>query len=151
MKKKVNVFPVSPIYNIKCPILGTVFSSNLTVGDIGCCLQSRARVQEILEDGTLVNLNLSNYKDDNSYLMKNKPMQPVRNQSIKMRKVENKPKESSEEVNEVISEVSKILNPTQDNKEKSVEEVLDDVIEEALNEDSHDNNQEKRKNKNKKR
>ena len=72
MIKTVNVRPVIPIMALRTPIMGEVVNCKMSDGDILQCIYSRAFVDEILEDGTLVRLNLTNYNKDNSHLMKNK-------------------------------------------------------------------------------
>lgn len=65
MLKKVNVFPMVPIYSIKNPIVGTTFNVELSTGDILCCIYARAKVEEILPNGTTINLDLKNYNKVN--------------------------------------------------------------------------------------
>jgi hypothetical protein len=65
MIKKVNIHPVRPIYGLRVPITGVVFGTSMSVGDILVCIHARARVNEILPDGKLLPLNLSNYNKVN--------------------------------------------------------------------------------------
>lgn len=73
MFKKVNVYPDMPIYALQMPITNVAMGIKLSVGDIANCLYKKAKIEEVLEDGTLVQLDLSNYDKDNSKFMKKKP------------------------------------------------------------------------------
>ena len=66
MFKTVDVIPQFPIYALRVPIVGPVLNTELSIGDIRTCLHSGAFVDEILESGDKVRLNLSNYDKDNS-------------------------------------------------------------------------------------
>lgn len=64
MKKKVNIYPTVPIY-LRPPITGVSYNVEMTEGDIQLCILRRARVEEVLSDGTVLPLNLSNYNTVN--------------------------------------------------------------------------------------
>lgn len=70
MKKKVDITPTLPIFQLRVPVVGPVMNYEMAIGDIGVCIYARALVDEILEDGTKVRLNLQNYDKDNSHLAK---------------------------------------------------------------------------------
>ena len=61
MKKVVNIEPSLPITTIVPAIYSPIFNCKMSVGDILNCLCAKARVTEVLKDGSLVKLNLSNY------------------------------------------------------------------------------------------
>lgn len=65
MIKKVNVYPVLPILTIRNAIYHTALNIDLSVGDIRNCIYARAKVEEILPDGSLLVLNLKNYNKCN--------------------------------------------------------------------------------------
>ncbi len=68
MKKKVNVKIGRHCYgvlSINPPIYRTAMGIELTESDIQRCLWAKAVVEEVLPNGTIVPLNLSNYDKDN--------------------------------------------------------------------------------------
>ena len=68
MKKKVNVKIGRHCYgvlSITPPIYRTAMGIELTESDIQRCLWAKAVVEEVLPNGTIVPLNLSNYDKDN--------------------------------------------------------------------------------------
>ena len=65
MTKRVNVYAQVAVRNITPPIYGTCKDIVMSTGDILKCLCKRARVEEILPDGSTVRLNLQNYYRDN--------------------------------------------------------------------------------------
>lgn len=66
MIKKVNVYPVVPIYALRTPINSTTLHAELSTGDILTCIYARAKVEEILPNGQTIRLDLKNY-DKNNY------------------------------------------------------------------------------------
>lgn len=69
--KTVNVNATIPIRDITPPMRGVYTNIKMTISDILKCLCRRAIVEEVLADGTTVRLTMKNFRDDNSYLMKN--------------------------------------------------------------------------------
>ena len=67
MIKKVNVYPIVPIYALRTPINSTVLHAELSVGDILTCIYARAKVEEVLPNGQVVLLDLKNYNKVNYY------------------------------------------------------------------------------------
>lgn len=65
MTKRVNVYAQVAVRNVTPPIHGTCKDIVMTTGDILKCLCKRARVEEIMPDGKIVRLNMSNYYTDN--------------------------------------------------------------------------------------
>lgn len=63
--KKVNIYPQRRITTINPPIGSTVRRTTRTVEDIRKCIIARARVEEILPDGSVIALDFSNYNKDN--------------------------------------------------------------------------------------
>lgn len=61
MIKKVNVYPVVPIYALRTPINSTTLHAELSTGDILTCIYSRAKVEEVLPNGQVIILDLKNY------------------------------------------------------------------------------------------
>lgn len=73
MKKRVNVKITSPVFNVIPPITRTLLDVEMSTGDIRNCICSKARVEEILDNGKLLVLNLYNYNKDNNNKKKIKP------------------------------------------------------------------------------
>ena len=71
MIKRVNINATIPIKTITPPIYGKLYNVKMSVGNIFKCICGRAIVDEILSDGKLVRLTLSNYSADNE------PVKPV--------------------------------------------------------------------------
>jgi len=65
MTKKVNIQTTVAIRNINPPICGRYTGVIMSTSDILKCLCRRAQVDEVLPDGRLVRLNMSNYYLDN--------------------------------------------------------------------------------------
>jgi ribosomal protein L14E/L6E/L27E len=63
--KKVNIIPSRPITSVNPPIRSAVRRVYKTLDEIRQCMISRAVVQEILEDGSVLVLDFSNYASDN--------------------------------------------------------------------------------------
>ena len=64
-KKRVNIYPRRPI-NTNPPIRMPVLNRTKNIKDIRMAIMSDAKVEEILPDGSVVLLNISNYDVDNS-------------------------------------------------------------------------------------
>lgn len=65
MTKKVNIQTTVAVRNINPPICGRYTGIIMSTSDILKCLCRRAQVDEVLPDGRLVRLNMSNYYLDN--------------------------------------------------------------------------------------
>lgn len=63
--KRVNVTTVVAVRTTNPPICGTLQNIEMTTGDILKCLCKRAKVEEILSDGSTIRLNMKNYYTDN--------------------------------------------------------------------------------------
>lgn len=61
MKKTVNIEPTLPINTIVPAIYNPVFNCKMSVGDILNCICAKAKVMEVLKDGSLIKLDFSNY------------------------------------------------------------------------------------------
>ena len=66
MKKVVNIYPSFPITTVNPPIRGSVLKTKKSLEDIKKCIIARAKVEEVLNDGSTLLLNLNNYDRDNS-------------------------------------------------------------------------------------
>lgn len=64
--KVVNIYPSFPITTIKPAIYSSVRNVTKSFDEIRECLISKARVEEILEDKTIIKLDLSNYNRNNT-------------------------------------------------------------------------------------
>lgn len=65
MYKKVNIYPQTPITNIRPPIRSVTKKVTRSEEDIRACIIARAKVEEILPDGSIIRLNLTNYNTNN--------------------------------------------------------------------------------------
>lgn len=59
--KVVNIYPSMPIIGTNPPIRSTVKRVTKSLDEIRTCLMARAIVEEILEDGSCIRLNIGNY------------------------------------------------------------------------------------------
>lgn len=64
--KKVNIYPTTPIYSLNPVVRGVVCNVTKSVSDIRKCLIAKAKVEEILSDGTTIQLTLFNYDKNNT-------------------------------------------------------------------------------------
>lgn len=151
MIKIVNVKPVLPIMALRTPIMGEVLNCKLSDGDILQCIYSRAFVDEVLEDGTLVRLNLSNYNKDNSHLMKNKVIKEEVNvktvTKAHMEEIIVEPVVEEVKVEEpVIEEVVEPVVETQQIEETVTEAPVEEVTEEPVVEEQQKDRRNNKKN-----
>ena len=65
MNKIVNMVANIPVRSVKPMRYGSYVKDEMSVEDIFKCICGRAIVDEVLKDGTLVRLDLSNYNTDN--------------------------------------------------------------------------------------
>lgn len=73
MKKRVNIKINAPIYNVIPPITRTLMNVEMSTGDIRNCICAKATVEEILDSGKIIILNLYNYNKDNNPKKKVEP------------------------------------------------------------------------------
>lgn len=125
MTKKVNIYTRMPITVLKFPISGNVLGITLEVEDICKCICSKAKVDEILEDGSIVRLDLANYNKDNS---KKKVVPKPAPKVVEEKKIEVKPIDEVEPVVEKEPEPEKV-------KEEIKEAVAIDEVEPVKTED----------------
>ena len=125
-QKLVNIYPTRPIAAITPTIRNPIINQKMNVGDIRLCLLQRAKVEEILKDGTTVQLDLNTLYLDNEKRIK------------ELKKKENEKKRASEidkiklqeantkidELNKTISEKNNELNICKQ-KEDSLNDSLD--------------------------
>lgn len=71
-KKRVNIYPRRPI-DTNPPIRSAVLNRTKDIKDIRKAIMCDARVEEILPDGSVVLLNISNYDIDNSGKSEKRP------------------------------------------------------------------------------
>lgn len=67
MKKRVNIYPRSPITSTNPPIRGVVKNVTKDVSDIRRCIIAGAKVEEIGPNNEIILLNLRNYDMDTFY------------------------------------------------------------------------------------
>lgn len=73
MKKRVNIYPRGPITTTNPPIRVPVKNVTKDVKDIRKCIVAGAKVEEILDNGTLILLNLNNYDAENKGTISTEP------------------------------------------------------------------------------
>ena len=114
--KKVNVYPVMPIFTVYPPITQKQEGVELPLGKIEKCLIARAKVEEIFPNGQTVRLNLRNY---------DKELSPIyhKEETIK----EEEPQPVKVEVKEDIVEDVKSEEEPQPVKVEFKEDVVEDV------------------------
>lgn len=71
-KKKVNIYPTTPITTVNPTIRTTVLGQEMSLPEIRACLLRQAKVEEILSDGTKVPLDLHSIDLDNEKIMAKK-------------------------------------------------------------------------------
>lgn len=65
MQKKVNIYPQRPITTINPPIRSTIKGVHMPIDIIRECIINRAIVEEVLDNGEVVNLDFTNFDKDN--------------------------------------------------------------------------------------
>lgn len=65
MQKKVNIYPQRPITTINPPIRSTIKGVYMPIDIIRECIINRAIVEEVLDNGEVVNLDFTNFDKDN--------------------------------------------------------------------------------------
>lgn len=146
VKKKCEIYASLPITCFEVPIIGHA-NLNLSTDEIYKCLCAKAEVTEILENGTRINLDFTNYNKDNNPVTHQNEVEEVPPVIKEMMEItENESVEVPEETitnDEVESdtndEVTIELNDKveiQDEISEIVEEVIDDKIEETVAEEA---------------
>ena len=74
MFKTVNIFPKFPVIGVNPPIRTAVRRVTKSTAEIRTCIIARAIVEEILEDGSTVILDLNNFDKDNSNTVVEEPI-----------------------------------------------------------------------------
>lgn len=98
MTKRVNIDAPTAIRALNPPLLGKANNVIMSTGDILKCLCKRAKVDEVLPDGTTVRLNMANYYLDNSSQATRIPAPPAPNQhTIQSEMVVTEPDPAEEE------------------------------------------------------
>lgn len=85
--KKVNVKISGPIYSVKPPIQRNVMGIMLSPGDIRNCICSKAIVEEILDNGDVIRLDLYNYNKNNNPKKEKKQQKPETKINNKLEKI----------------------------------------------------------------
>lgn len=68
-KKKVNIYPTTPITTVNPTIRTTVLGQVMSLPEIRACLLRQAKVEEVLSDGTRVPLDLHSIDLDNEKII----------------------------------------------------------------------------------
>ena len=114
MKKKVSIYPKTPITSTNPPIRVPIEKVTKEVRDIRRCIIAGAKVFEHLEDGSKVELNLNNYDMNNS----------------------NTQQEESEEEAKVEVTEKKASLKTDESNEVEVQDTVDEATEEVVVEEN---------------
>ena len=117
--KVVNIYPSFPITTIKPAIYSSVKNVTKSTDEIRACIMAKARVEEVIDNKTIIKLDLSNYDRDN--------------------KVNDITPEFVQEENVSINNEQ----PTDENNEESQSSIDDEVIENTVElESEEDENEE---------
>ncbi len=93
--KKVNIYPQRPIVTLNPPIRSSVRRVYKSAEEIRKCLIARGIVEEVMEDGSTVRLDFSNYDKDNHKTTKEADAEAARLRAEKAEK-ERKEREAAE-------------------------------------------------------
>ena len=128
MQKLVNVYTKYVIRSLKgLPIRSTVKAIYLDTEDIRTCIISKAIVEEILDDGSVLPLNFANYnKDNNAQFRAAAPSKKEK----KAAKVE----EPAPVVETVVEEVAPVAETVVEEAPVAEETVVEETAEEAVEE-----------------
>ena len=66
MNKLVNIYPSMPITSLRIPLRTRVTNITMDCESIRKCIIANAIVEEVLEDNSVIRLNLSNYNKNNN-------------------------------------------------------------------------------------
>lgn len=149
MTKRVNVRTTVAVRNINPPIYGTCNNIIMTTGDILKCLCRRAQVEEILPDGSIVKLNMSNYFTDNgaglsASAAEKKPVKAVEQPIVEETPVEESAVEDVINEEEVVEDTVVEETPVEETvaEKETIEEVEPEVaitdeipVEDVVNEE----------------
>lgn len=135
MNKKVNIYPKNPITTVNPTIRTTTLRVSKPVEDIRKCIIARAMVDEVLDDGTTLRLDLNNYDKDNNPTKTEKNADGVK-AALVPEKIEERP-----EV--VIIDEDKNTNEAE---EEAAEEEEDNTSNDNNNQQNRNNNNKKNKN-----
>ena len=126
MKKRVDIYPRSPILRIVPPIRVPYHNTIRDVDFIKNCIMDGAEVYEILKNGKRIRLTLNNYNKDNNVTEEN----TVKITSNEKPSIENKEPDNDSQKNEEIN------LPTDDSTLTDIESSYDDAV---LDEEDTDN------------
>lgn len=150
MIKTVNISTRIPIRNVKPPLQGNYRNIKMDTSDIVKCLNRRARVEEVLSDGTTVQLTLSNYYKDHSDLVSIVKKETQSQHQATIDKMENKEESSNtitkEELNSadivVMEEKSEeVENKSEDKTDTPTELEVDTEVKEEITDTEETKNQ----------
>lgn len=131
MIKTVNVFTRIPIRNVKPPLQGNYKNIKMHTSDIVKCLNRRARVEEVLSDGTKILLNLSNYYKDHSDLINTTKTENESPHQATINKMENK-EDNSNAITEQELNSANVIVMKETKEEITESEIPDTITEENL-------------------
>ena len=127
--KLVNVYTRSPIRSMSgLPIRSSTRSIKLSISDIHACIIAKAKVEEVLIDGSVLILNLANYNKDNNAEIKakleNKVVKEPELIVVKKTSKTSKPKKESPVVEETVEEVptEEVVEPVNETEETPEEQ-----------------------------
>lgn len=149
MTKIVNIQTTRPIHITRPPLEGNMFKVELKTGDIRHCLAQGARIQEVLANGMVIPLDMTNFNKDHSNMVEAlKPVTPKVEESVKTEvKVEQPAVEVKVEEIATVEEVKGVVEEAK--MEEALEPNVEEVKEEVVVEETPQGNNENRKNKDK--
>ena len=119
--KKVNVYPVMPIFTVYPPITQKQEGVELSLGKIEKCLMARAKVEEVFPNGQTIRLNLRNYDKELSPIYHKEEPKVDEDTSVKV-----EDKEGIVEESVVEEEEPKVDESTSVNVEDK-EDIIEDI------------------------
>lgn len=122
MSKIVNIDVRNPIRSLRTPLsVGKYYNVEMSVPDIFSCICARAYVDEVLSDGSLLRLDLTNYFKDNNPIAA--PKAEVKPEPVKAEpKVEPKKEEPKKEEPKAEERVEEAAAPVVEEKTEEVKE-----------------------------
>ena len=161
MNKLVNIYPSMPITSLKIPLRTRVTNIRMDCESIRKCIIANAIVEEVLDDNSVIRLNLSNYNKNNNsthvvrksekhvFKAPEKNIEAVKNINTNKNKVEEKHDNAKKEVklstHEVKVDEATIISAEDAKTDLSAKEQAE-VAEEKVQSDKNQNVNNKQQN-----
>jgi hypothetical protein len=134
MTKLVNIYPSVPVISTNPPIRSIIRNVKKPVEQIRACIMARATVEEILNDGSIIRLDLTNYDKDNQPKTIKAP-EPTK--VVEIKAAESVKAESKVEIKEPTKEEPVVEEPKQEAVEEESAEIEEmEVLEDTSTDDA---------------